>query len=143
MRAPKYFIDTNVFIRFFVTDNRNMSEDCIAFIEGVRDGHISAGTSSLVLAEIQWVLGGFYAFGKTDVVAALGSVAPFVSPAFYAPQPLMAVALYEAHAVKFIDTLIASHPDIARGAVTVVSYDKDFDKLGVTRVEPRAALRRA
>ena len=39
--------------------------------------------------------------------------------------------------MKFIDALIASHKSIQEEAAVIVSYDKDFDKLGILRKEPK------
>jgi predicted nucleic-acid-binding protein len=47
----------------------------------------------------------------------------------------------ERHKAKWIDCLIASAPDIQSGETAVVSYDRDFDRLGVVRLEPGVALR--
>lgn len=52
-----------------------------------------------------------------------------------------ALALYERHAVKFIDALIASFLKWSAMHLTLISYDRDFDKLGVKRVEPAELLK--
>jgi len=44
--------------------------------------------------------------------------------------------MYSSKNVKFIDAMIASVDQIVSGSWVVVSYDKDFDKLGVKRAEP-------
>ena len=54
----------------------------------------------------------------------------------------VAISLYAAQSVKFADALIASHPLLRQGKLIVVSYDADFDKLGVKRVEPEAIVKK-
>ncbi len=48
----------------------------------------------------------------------------------------VALEYFEAHNVKFIDALIASGPSFVKGEFILVSYDHDFDKLGIQRIEP-------
>lgn len=142
MSAPEYLIDSNVFIRHFVRDNAKMSAECTEFIAVVQREPLPAVTSALVLAEVQWVLGSFYAFPKPRVVEALKSIIRFADQNADMAMATTAAALYEGHNVKFIDALIASHPRVQDGSMTVVSYDKDFDVLGVKRLEPREVLRK-
>lgn len=49
---------------------------------------------------------------------------------------LSAVSLFEKTNVKFFDALISSISEIMEQRWIVISYDKDFDKLGVKRKEP-------
>lgn len=51
-----------------------------------------------------------------------------------------AIDLYQKHNIKFVDALIASHPKMQNKEIVVVSYDKDFDKLGIKRQEPAEVL---
>lgn len=140
MSGPEYYIDSNVFIRLFVNDNEKMHAECRTLIDLMRQKRINAGTSALVLAEVQWVLGSFYAFPKHRVIEALKGIAPLTLLYDDVPECSTAIALYEAHAVKFIDALIASHPRLQDGSMAVISYDRDFDKLGLRRMEPREVV---
>jgi len=56
-------------------------------------------------------------------------------------QPRISLNLFSKRNVKYIDTLIASIKEILAKKWTVVSYDKDFDKLGVLRKEPGEVIR--
>lgn len=53
-----------------------------------------------------------------------------------------AVELFEEHNVKFVDCLLASSKLIQEGKAVIVSYDREFDKLGIRRLEPRDVLRK-
>lgn len=140
MNAPEYYLDTNIFIRFFIRDNKKMSSDCANLMSAVRQGEVDARTSALTLAEVQWVLGSFYSFPKAQVIRALKIIAPLSESFADIPRSVDAVSLYEMHSTKFVDALIASHRCVQSGKTTVISYDKDFDKIGVKRVEPAALL---
>ena len=94
-------------------------------------------TSSLVLAEIAWTLFRVYHYQKDDAAEILSSVASLSSLKFSDKySPVTAVGLYKKYNVKFADCLIASHPAIASGRMPIVSYDRDFDRLGIKRFEP-------
>jgi len=53
----------------------------------------------------------------------------------------LAIEIYEKFPVKFIDALIVSNPKIFKKEITIISYDKDFDKLNVKRKEPKDVLK--
>ena len=133
----KYFLDSNIFLRVFTGDDSRMLGECQALLEGIKKGKINAVTSSVVLSEIVWTLGSFYKFPKAKVVEAIKSIISISRLKIEDDYSMLtALEIYENNAVKFIDSLIASnHMIFSRGWV-VISYDKDFDKLGVIRKEP-------
>jgi predicted nucleic-acid-binding protein len=61
------FVDTNVFLRFFVRDVESLYEKARALFEKAETGKIRLETSELVIAEIVWVLESFYGFSRTEV----------------------------------------------------------------------------
>ena len=133
----KYFIDTNIFLRLLVKDEEKTFNDCFKLLEHVREGKIKAFTSSIVLAEVCWTLLSYYQFPKEKTIKALKSILALknlkISDNF---EPQSAVELYAGKSVKFIDSLIVSLVKSKKEEITVVSFDKDFDKLNVRRVEP-------
>lgn len=141
MREAKYFLDTNIFLRVIVKDDKSQFEECKKLLERIHHGDIASYTSPLVLAEIQWTLKSFYRMEKIDIILALDSILALkhldIINSVHIPT---ALALYRQHAVKFVDCLISSHTEIVTGRMVVVSYDKEFDALGIKRVEPRHAV---
>ena len=138
MTDLKYFIDTNIFLRAIVRDDEKTFKECVTLLDNIKKGKISAYTSSLVFAEIQWTMKSFYGYKKEECIKALQSIQalPHLKTKNRTSLP-QALNLFDAHAVKFIDALIASDPAIQTGKVSVISYDKDFDKMNVNRVTPR------
>ncbi len=132
-----YFIDTNIFLRLLVEDEKKTFDDCFKFLELVREGKIKAFTSSIVLAEVCWTLLSYYQFSKEKTVKALRSILALknlkITDNF---DPRLAIELYEGESVKFIDSLIASLARSKDRKTVVVSFDKDFDKLNIKRIEP-------
>ena len=142
MSEHRYFLDTNIFSRLTVKDVPAMAADCKVLLSAIGTGQANACTSSLVLAEVSWLLQSFYKLSKADVLEVLQGIVG-IQNLYITDQTNAVVALtyYERYKIKFVDCLIASHPDIQSGKLVVVSYDKDFDKLGVTRFEPRDVLK--
>lgn len=133
-----YFIDTNVFLRVLVREDEKIFRECRQILNLVRQNKIKAFISTLVLSEIDWVLESFYKFPKEKVVTGLSSVLKLKNlKVVDKVNPLLALELYEKFSVKFIDALISSIPAIGEGKMKIVSYDRDFDKLGDWRVEPK------
>lgn len=131
------FIDTNVFLRLLIKENRFSFNDCLRFFEAVKKNKIKGVTSTLVLAEIVWTLTSYYNFSKKEAARAVKGVVNLRGLKLVDEIEIdLALELFSGRPVKFIDALIASNKKIFSGEWLVVSYDKDFDKLGVIRKEP-------
>ncbi|MCK9420799.1 MAG: type II toxin-antitoxin system VapC family toxin [Nitrospirae bacterium] len=65
------FVDTNVFLRFFVKDVESQYEQARALFEKSDKGQIKLETSELVIAEIVWVLDSFYGFSRKEITGVL------------------------------------------------------------------------
>jgi len=141
MKECNYFIDTNIFLRTLVNDNERFFNECVGFLELVKDGKIKAQTSCLVLSEVSWTLSSFYNSGKDKVVESLYSIINLKNLKFSEKfNSNFGVQIYEKNNIKLTDAFIASHPKIQSKEMIVVSYDKDFDKLGIKRQEPAEVL---
>ena len=132
-----YFLDSNIFLRFLIGDNQKMLGECLSLIEDIKGGKINAYTSNVVLSEVVWTLRSFYKFPRSRVINAIKGIVG--TPGLKICDGYMILAaleIYENSSVKFIDSLIASIHEVYNRKWIVVSYDKDFDKLGVIRKEP-------
>lgn len=133
----RYFLDTNIFLRVIANDDPKKTRECEAVMELIRDGKIHALTASIVAAEIVWTALSYYKIPKPEVVKLLNALLSSKHLRIRDnTNMLVALELYEKHAVKFIDALIASDPLLVGGRMAIVSYDKDFDRLGCQRIEP-------
>ena len=138
-KEKAYFVDTNIFLRALINDDDKTYTDVLTFLEGIKNNRFKAYSSSLVLAEVVWTLSSFYKLGKVDVVKSLESIINLNGLMFAENlDGTKALDLYKTHNVKYIDCLICSGLNKTKKAWTIVSYDVDFDKLGVKRVEPKA-----
>lgn len=133
----KYFVDTNIFLRTLIRENKETFSECYRFLELIKTNKIEGVTSSLVLAEMIWTLTSYYRFSRKRAARAVRSVLSLsglrIIDDYYHN---LALTLFENNKVKYIDSLIASIPAVQDNAWVVVSYDKDFDRLGVLRREP-------
>lgn len=66
MKEP-IFVDTNVFLRFFVADMEDLYEKVRDLFEKAEKGEIKLVTSEMVIAEIIWVLESYYGFLKEEI----------------------------------------------------------------------------
>ena len=134
----RYFIDTNIFLRFLIKDAPSPNQACIDFFKAVKSNRLQAACSDLVLAEIAWTLNSYYKFPKQQIADSLNSIrhlrGVLWSNRF---DTSLALQLYQENNVKFIDSLLSSIPQIQSGRWTIVSYDHDFDKLRLNRLEPQ------
>jgi predicted nucleic-acid-binding protein len=137
-----YFIDANIFLRVLIKEDEKNYRDCFQLLSLVSERKIEAFTSSLVFAEIDWVIEGFYEFGKKEAIKSLESILKLKGLKITNTLRMsLALELYKNHNIKFIDALIASNPQIFQKKMIVVSYDKDFDKLKIKRLEPKEVLK--
>lgn len=133
----KVFIDTNIFLRTLIEEDEKTFKDCFQLLQNIKTNKLRGVTSSVVLSEIAWTLLSYYKFSKLEVVKALRSILNLRGLSIIDKfQHEVALSLYEKSSVKFIDALIASIPDIFSKKWTIISYDKDFDKVGIKRMEP-------
>ena len=61
------FVDTNVFLRFFVRDVESFYHKAKDLFEKAESGQLKLETSDLVIAEIVWVLESYYDFSKPEI----------------------------------------------------------------------------
>lgn len=132
-----YFIDTNIFLRVLVQEDRKMFEQSRDFLEKVKRNKLNAVTCTVVISEIFWTLGSYYRFSKKDVLRAVRGILNLSGLKVIDDYDLKkSLTIYEDNKCKYIDAVIAGMPNVQSGEWEIVSYDKEFDKLGVKRTLP-------
>ncbi len=61
------FVDTNVFLRFFVRDVESFYHKAKDLFEKAESGQLKLEISDLVIAEIVWILESYYDFSKPEI----------------------------------------------------------------------------
>ncbi|HSN99866.1 MAG TPA: type II toxin-antitoxin system VapC family toxin [Candidatus Nanopelagicales bacterium] len=116
--------DTNVLIRVLVGDDRRQQKAALARLEAIRTSGGSVVVSSVVLAEVAWVLDRAYDYERAQIVSALRGVLD--TPPFFIPQRpdvLAAIDEYASGSADFADYLILSLAR-AEGSKTLLTFDR-------------------
>ncbi len=133
----KYFVDTNIFLRTLVKEDETAFRGCYLFLEAVKTNKIKAATANIVLAEVVWTLQSYYDFSKEKTIEAVQSILNLRGLDIVdSYDSSWSIKQFQKHNVKYVDTLIASIVKEDEPNWVVVSYDEDFDKLGVVRKQP-------
>ncbi|KKQ51785.1 hypothetical protein A2865_04015 [Candidatus Woesebacteria bacterium RIFCSPHIGHO2_01_FULL_39_17] len=131
-----YFIDSNIFLRVLIQEDVQSFQICGNILAQIEGKKINAVTSDIVLAEIVWVLTSYYKRPRSEIVESIELINNMGMKTVNAFDRNIAIRLYDKYSVKYIDALIASIDPISKKKWTIISYDKDFDKLGVVWKEP-------
>jgi predicted nucleic acid-binding protein len=135
------FLDTNVFLRFLTNDNTRHADESRRLLERAEAGEFEFTTSHLTIAEIAWTLGSFYRLDRGEIAATLRDILGLRALRLEHRDAVReAVELYAVTNVDFIDAYNAA--ELRRRKLDrICSYDRDFDALGVERVEPADVVR--
>lgn len=68
------FVDTNVFLRFFVRDVESFYQKAKELFEKAENGEEKLETSDLVIAEIVWVLESYYNFSRSEITEVIDTI---------------------------------------------------------------------
>lgn len=138
----KYFVDTNIFLRVLELEDQKIFNECSNLLKLINNSEINAYTSNFVLAELVWVLDSSYGESKSKITKSIDGILKLNGLKILDDvDTFKTLELFSKKSVKYIDALIASNSEIQSKKMTVISYDKDFDKLGVKRIEPSDILK--
>ena len=130
-------LDTNVLLDFFMERAMGRHRDCVELVRKVRGGEVQAVILSVVIAEMVWVMTSIYGLKRSEIAEMVQSVVQMkgvlVGERY---EWISTLEQYTRMKVKFIDAMIANVRQIKSKKWAVVTYDKEFDKLGVLKMEP-------
>ncbi len=130
------FIDTNIFIRFLTGDVPKKAKRAKKIIERLEKGEIKAEISDLVVAELVWVLESFYNLPPKKVAEKVSYIVSLQGIKMLNKKlTLDSLVDYVNKKVDFVDAYNANYMKHHKIS-TIYSYDGDFDKLGMHRIEP-------
>lgn len=139
----RYVLDTNVLLDFLMDREQKKHVDCVRLMERVWAGEIKIVLLSVVIAEIAWVMKSFYGVDKKEMVDALKTLTEIKGCQVVERYEWDDIfSNYKEKKVKFVDSMIAGVKQIRSNKWTVITFDKDFDKLGVLNLEPGMVGRR-
>lgn len=135
----RLWVDANVLIRFITRDPADMAEKAYVLLARAEKGELELTLTPLVLAEVVWTLKSFYGFNREEIANALIPLVTADGISADAPAvQVEALELFRDRNVDFVDAYLAAHAR-DRGEPWICSFDQDFDRLGVTRIEPPLA----
>lgn len=121
-------LDTNVLVRFLVSDDAAQARKAKALVDQLEDDEARAFVSDVVLCELVWVLTRSYQFERGEIAAALKQLALARQLRFDAvDNVLRAIAAYENGKGDFADYVIREHARAA-GCDSVHTFDKKLLK---------------
>lgn len=133
------FIDANIFIRFLSGDDLDKFHRTKLLFQKAESRKITLITTSLVIAEVYYVLGSkkLYNFPKSEIANVL---TPFILlPNLKIEDKatvIKAVSIATLYNVDFEDAYNIAYMG-ENGLKDIYSYDKDFDDIsGIRRLEP-------
>lgn len=123
----KIFLDTNVWLRFLLQDEKQQAEDCVKLIELVETGNFRPYTSAIVLLELQYVLTVVYKIAREAVVEDIEIILGMRGLVLVEKTNFgEAFRIYRQLKIKLADCLVATAlPE----KMTLCSYDQDFRKI--------------
>lgn len=138
----KIFLDTNVFLRFFVPENEQIFQECSSLFASIKEGLLLPYTSDIVMLECYYVLTSFYKAKEVKVRDALLRIFAMRNMTIIEEtHTKKALLLWQKTRVKYTDCLIATQ--VGDGMV-LVTYDREFQKLpNLTIVQPSEVIDKA
>ena len=131
------FIDTNIFLRYFEKEDELGYRKIERLFTEIVNGNINGISTSLVIAEVVWVLNKFYNWEKEEICNNIKLILRTPNIIFKERTILLeAINIYGERNISFIDAYDYSYMK-ANKVVEIYSLDKDFDKLkDIKRLEP-------
>lgn len=132
----KYFLDTNIFIRFLVKDVKPQFEKSKAIFKAIEEEKFTASVSVLVINETVWILENFYEIPRRKYIPELTKILTL--------KNLKSVEMNKSDLFGILSGMVQEKLDftdlylisLAKKNDRIVSFDKDFDRLKkIKRVE--------
>lgn len=124
----KYIVDTNVFLRFFLKDNKKYFNQAKKFFSQAKEGKITLILLPQVLFEIDYVLRGVYSLSKRETADILSILVK--SPALEIKSRKVLIEVVEKYKKINIDLFDIYLAEVAkRQKAKLLSFDKDFRKI--------------
>ena len=134
----RFFVDTNVFIRYLTNDDPKKADRVERLLKLTIEGKASLITNLMVIAELVWTLESYYGLSRSDIGEKLSLI--LNTPNLEVPENqriMKALSLYVEENIDFIDAYNAIFVK-EHGISNILTYDKKhFDRLSwLKRAEP-------
>lgn len=124
----KYFIDTNVVLRFFLRDNEKYYRQALSYFEKAKKGEIEINLIPEVLFEIDYVLRGVYSLSKNETTDLLLKLVK--TPYLKIANRSLIISTLEKYQTTKIDLFDIYLYFLAKSKGSLIfSFDRDFLKI--------------
>jgi predicted nucleic-acid-binding protein len=129
-------LDTNVLIRFLTTDKNKKFKGVFQFFQNIEKGKIVTELKLIVLFQTIFVLKSYYKVPKIEIAEAIQDILKLKGLRIKEKRIVQrAVEIWKLNNIEIVDAyLIGCLEKDSNNAL--YSYDKDFDKFGINRIEP-------
>lgn len=136
----KVFLDTNIWMRYFIRTDEEQYKDAYALIQKIEYANLQGYTSAIVLLEVYFVGTKVYKIPEEDVVLWFEVIQNIRNITIIEKTNFpKALDLHRKYNVKLADCLIASQ---IPPKTTLVSFDKEFRKIkNLTVAEPHEIVK--
>lgn len=125
---PEAFLDTNIFIRYFIEDVPRQAKESREIFERIQDNKLKGLISILVVNEIIWILEHYYSLKRFDYIPKLIKLISLKS--------MRIIDLKKETLMQILDRLEKTSFDFTdlyifykAGNKKILSFDRDFKKL--------------
>jgi len=129
-------LDTNVLIRFLISENSKKYKKIYTFFESLERGDMRVELKLIVLFQVIFVLKSFYSVPKEHIVDGLKDILKYKGITIKEKTiVLQTLELWSKRNIEIVDCyLIACLEKDTQNLL--YSYDRDFDKFEINRKEP-------
>lgn len=128
----KYFVDTNVFMRYLLNDNPDHADRVERLLDKAEKGAIRLVTGPPVFFELAWTLKSFYEMSKNEIYTCLLSIAGIPGLDVIDIDVITeSLEVYKEQSVEFSDAYISVSSKHLNTDGVVTFNKKHFDKLDV------------
>ena len=133
------FVDTNLFIRFFVNDHSEQHSGACHLFKQVRAGQVKLIAPHTVIDEVVFVLSSpkLYQQSRNEIAACLTPLLQLRGMQVYQREAIVsALAIYAKSKLDFADCVTVTLAKAGQ-VKSIYSFDMDFDAIeGINRLEP-------
>lgn len=135
----KVFLDTNIWMRYFIRDDEDQYKQVLGLFEAIEAGRLQVYTSTIVLLEVHFVAKKLYHIPEKEIFLWFNHIPELRNLTLIEKTSFpKALKFHQQYNVKFADCLIAGQ---VPKNVILVTFDQDFQKIKDIRAQkPREAL---
>lgn len=135
----KFFIDTNLWVRFFIEYNQEQFDQTKSLLAQVEKGNFRVYTSTIVLLELQFVLQKLYHLSFEKTIEIFEIICKIRNITIIEKTNLdLAIKFLKLYKIKFPDCLVASQ--LPKDTI-LVSFDEELSKIKeITVKNPKQVL---